>query len=66
MASFYVTQVYREENNWRIKGDASLCAATADAPEAEGVRGGEVGVKSDVEFVEANGAIVLYIINLCC
>ena len=48
MASSYVSQVYGEEDNWSIKGDASLCAATAVTPEAEGVWGGEFGVKSDV------------------
>ena len=48
MASSYVSQVYGEEDNWSIKRDASLCAATAVSPEADGVGGGEVGVKSDV------------------
>ena len=51
MAISYVSQVYGEEDNWSIKGDAWLCAATAIPPEARGVGGGEVGVKSDVEFI---------------
>ena len=48
MAIPYVSQVYGEEDNWSVKRYASLCAAAAGAPEAEGVGGGAVGVKSDV------------------
>ena len=55
VASFCVSQVYREEDDGGIKGDALLCTSTAISPEAEGVWGGEIGVKSEVEFVEANG-----------
>ena len=43
----YVSQVDGEEDNWSIKRDASLCAATV-SPEAEGVGGGAVGVESEI------------------
>ena len=48
MAISYVSQVYGEEDDWGVKRDASLCAAAAGSPEAEGVGGGAVGVKSEI------------------
>ena len=48
VASSCVSQVYEEKDDRGIEGNAVLCTSTAVTPEAEGVWGGEIRVKSDV------------------